>query len=118
MEPSMYEKYVAANVCYGCGEDLPGPARRDSLCWHCMDDRRQRAGYCRHGKWIGGSGIDYMCRWCEDGEDPPPPMPRQDVFIFGQGISIVFTNQDFPAAMQWVHGARRAKLTARCVRRA
>ena len=24
-------------------------------------------GYCVHGAYVGGCGIDYMCHWCEDG---------------------------------------------------
>ena len=40
-----------------------------------MDDRddsndpefRDPAGYCEHGKYVGGCGIDWMCGWCEDG---------------------------------------------------
>lgn len=26
-----------------------------------------RDGYCEHGKYVGGCGIDYMCGWCEQG---------------------------------------------------
>jgi len=25
--------------------------------------------YCRHGVYVGGSGVDYMCGACENGED-------------------------------------------------
>ena len=40
-----------------------------------MDDRddsndpqyREPDGYCEHGKYVGGCGVDWMCRWCEDG---------------------------------------------------
>lgn len=24
-------------------------------------------GYCEHGHYVGGSGPDYMCGWCESG---------------------------------------------------
>lgn len=24
-------------------------------------------GYCEHGQYVGGCGVDYMCSWCEDG---------------------------------------------------
>jgi hypothetical protein len=24
-------------------------------------------GYCEHGTYVGGCGIDWMCGWCEDG---------------------------------------------------
>lgn len=24
-------------------------------------------GYCEHGTYVGGCGIDWMCQWCEDG---------------------------------------------------
>jgi len=34
------------------------------------DDRQ----YCRHGTFIGSWwGPDYMCGWCESGEEPPTP---------------------------------------------
>lgn len=36
---------------------------RDSL-W------RQQAGYCEHGVYVGGCGIDWMCGRCESGEEP------------------------------------------------
>lgn len=40
-----------------------------------MDDRddsndpefRDPDGYCEHGVYVGGCGIDWMCQWCEDG---------------------------------------------------
>ena len=40
-----------------------------------MDDRddsndpefRDHDGYCEHGTYVGGCGIDWMCGWCEDG---------------------------------------------------
>lgn len=40
-----------------------------------MDDRddssdpefRDPDGYCPHGTYVGGCGIDWMCQWCEDG---------------------------------------------------
>lgn len=40
-----------------------------------MDDRddsgdpefRDPDGYCEHGTYVGGCGIDWMCQWCEDG---------------------------------------------------
>ena len=34
--------------------------------------------YCKHGNYVGGMGIDWMCIWCENGEDPPP----QKIFKF------------------------------------
>jgi hypothetical protein len=24
-------------------------------------------GYCEHGWYVGGCGVDWMCPWCEDG---------------------------------------------------
>ena len=114
---TLYDEYVAANVCYVCGDDLPGPARRDSVCRLCMEEQQEKAGYCRHGKWVGGSGVDHMCFWCEEGEDPPPPMPRQDLFVFGRGISIVLPNMDWIASQQWSSGLNRGGMTTRCVRR-
>jgi hypothetical protein len=40
-----------------------------------MDDRddssdaefRNPDGYCPHGVYVGGCGVDLMCGWCEDG---------------------------------------------------
>lgn len=28
---------------------------------------RDPHGYCEHGVYVGGSGIDWTCQWCEDG---------------------------------------------------
>lgn len=28
---------------------------------------RDPDGYCEHGTYVGGCGIDWMCSWCEDG---------------------------------------------------
>ena len=28
---------------------------------------RDQGGYCEHGRYVGGCGIDYMCDWCESG---------------------------------------------------
>ncbi len=28
-------------------------------------------GYCKHGVYVGGSGIDWMCGRCEDGDTSP-----------------------------------------------
>lgn len=30
-------------------------------------DRQAPEGYCRHGKYVGGCGVDWMCGACEDG---------------------------------------------------
>lgn len=27
-----------------------------------------RSGYCEHGNYVGGCGVDYMCHYCENGE--------------------------------------------------
>lgn len=32
-----------------------------------FERRLHRNGYCRHGKYVGGCGIDWMCGLCEDG---------------------------------------------------
>lgn len=31
---------------------------------------RDPDGYCEHGVYVGGCGIDWMCQWCEDGISP------------------------------------------------
>jgi len=28
---------------------------------------RDDDGYCEHGRYVGGCGVDWMCQWCEDG---------------------------------------------------
>lgn len=36
------------------------------------DDLLHDENYCRHGNFIGNPyGADYMCGWCESGEEPP-----------------------------------------------
>lgn len=32
------------------------------------DGARDPDGYCKHGVYVGGCGIDWMCRQCEDGD--------------------------------------------------
>lgn len=31
---------------------------------------RHKSGYCEHGVYVGGCGIDWMCGRCESGEEP------------------------------------------------
>jgi hypothetical protein len=31
---------------------------------------RDYGGYCGHGRYVGGSGPDLMCEWCEAGISP------------------------------------------------
>lgn len=31
------------------------------------------SGYCFHGTYVGGCGIDWMCGWCESGEEGSSP---------------------------------------------
>lgn len=32
----------------------------------------QSSNYCKHGNYVGNPwGPDYMCPWCETGEEPP-----------------------------------------------
>lgn len=33
------------------------------------DQLPDNEGYCFHGTYVGGCGIDWMCGWCESGED-------------------------------------------------
>lgn len=36
------------------------------------DDLNHDSNYCQHGTFIGNPfGGDYMCHWCEMGEEPP-----------------------------------------------
>lgn len=30
-------------------------------------------GYCKHGAYVGGCGVDYMCGACEMGDEDPTP---------------------------------------------
>lgn len=32
------------------------------------DGARDPDGYCKHGVYVGGCGIDWMCGRCEDGD--------------------------------------------------
>lgn len=32
-----------------------------------QEPERSEAGYCRHGRYVGGMGIDWICQACEDG---------------------------------------------------
>lgn len=38
---------------------------------------RHQAGYCRHGVYVGGCGIDWMCGACESGEPEPTKAERK-----------------------------------------
>lgn len=31
------------------------------------DDDNYYTGYCEHGQYVGGCGVDWMCTWCESG---------------------------------------------------
>jgi len=48
--------------CRDCGGDAT-----DHALTGCVRD------YCRHGVFVGGSGIDWMCFACEQGDDEPEP---------------------------------------------
>lgn len=41
-----------------------------------MYDRHQ-SGYCPHGVYVGGCGIDWMCGRCESGEEPMTKAERK-----------------------------------------
>jgi hypothetical protein len=53
---------------------LERTARLTEMKGHAVDRTRLRereaaeAGYCRHGKYVGGMGIDWMCHYCEMGD--------------------------------------------------
>ena len=36
----------------------------------------KREGYCPHGVYVGGIGVDWMCGRCESGDDELTPPPR------------------------------------------
>jgi hypothetical protein len=38
-----------------------------------------REGYCPHGVYVGGIGVDWMCGRCEDGD--PSVIPNYDLSI-------------------------------------
>lgn len=38
---------------------------------------RMDSGYCRHGVYVGGCGIDWMCGKCEDGAPEPTKAERK-----------------------------------------
>lgn len=37
------------------------------------DGRKRSDGYCEHGVYVGGCGIDWMCGYCETGDVKPEP---------------------------------------------
>jgi hypothetical protein len=45
--------------------------------------------YCKHGVYVGGCGIDWMCHACEMGDVEPTPTEAADrmVELFGRYIS-------------------------------
>lgn len=49
----------------GKGRNIPAWKRHE----RDMYDRHE-AGYCQHGVYVGGCGIDWMCGACESGEAP------------------------------------------------
>ena len=42
----------------------------EALDYPSQDDgARDPRGYCKHGVYVGGCGIDWMCGQCENGDD-------------------------------------------------
>jgi hypothetical protein len=102
-EKTLYEREMASNVCCKCGDDMAGPTERDSVCYQCDQGEYEYDGYCRHGNYVGGSGIDYMCRWCEDGVEPPPPEPRVDLIFASRGNAGIMSGMSMIAARQLLY---------------
>lgn len=44
----------------------PGPEELRAEALRLRSWRRDDSGTCRHGAYVGGSGIDWMCGPCED----------------------------------------------------
>ena len=38
-----------------------------------IQSAERREGYCFHGTYVGGCGIDWMCGWCESGGEGSSP---------------------------------------------
>lgn len=60
---------------YNCGDHIPGTGT--ALCQKHLDQAKARypqgwsyypGDICKHGAYVGGSGIDWMCGPCESGE--------------------------------------------------
>lgn len=57
------------------GENMDQWATYDDIMADLANDRddsndpefRDPDGYCPHGVYVGGCGIDWMCQWCENG---------------------------------------------------
>ena len=47
---------------------------------------RDREGYCPHGVYVGGIGVDWMCGRCESGDDEVAPPPRFDPPVTGDEL--------------------------------
>ena len=68
------------------------------------DDPRQ---FCRHGTFIGSWwGPDYMCGWCESGEEPPTPAEQREINVRRWRACIADTEHSL-AIVQEVHQENR-----------
>jgi len=47
-------------------EHRPSPAELRAEAQRLRGWTRDGSGYCRHGAYVGGCGIDWMCGPCED----------------------------------------------------
>lgn len=51
--------------------------------------------YCKHGTYIGPWwGPDYLCYWCEEGIDPPPPRKYKEIGRYQKYGHDVLTAQE------------------------
>jgi len=71
--------------------------------------------YCKHNVYVGGSGVDYMCNYCESGFEPSAPLPRVSMFVFGKGYALKFLNIRYVEAQQQKYGLEYSGLTVRLV---
>lgn len=59
-------------------------------------------GRCKHGVYVGGSGYDLMCAWCESGTEPYVKTAEDDWRDFCEQWRIIRTlNQIMAFEMRW-----------------
>lgn len=69
--------------------DRPSPADEINESLGYDADVTDSSQYCKHGTFIGSWwGPDYLCSWCEMGEDPPPYVPPR--------FKVTYRNADGP----------------------
>lgn len=59
-------------------------------------------GYCFHGKYVGGCGIDWMCGWCESGDEGSSPYDYlEGIFRYSLALATVKGRLRKEAVISW-----------------